>query len=93
MACETLGVRPLAPTSRLEPLALEALLPSRASELTGSAQTVRNELWEIFGVWVGGARGDEGSDGGGGRGAARRGAAGVCGAAGGERGVGGAAAA
>jgi hypothetical protein len=33
--------------------ALEGVLASRASELTGRAQTSRNELFALFGVWVG----------------------------------------
>ena len=32
---------------------LEGVLASRASELTGRAQTSRNELFALFGVWVG----------------------------------------
>ena len=35
------------------PAALEGLLASRASELTGRAQASRNELFALFGVWVG----------------------------------------
>ena len=35
------------------PAALEGVLASRASELTGRAQTSRNELFALFGVWVG----------------------------------------
>ena len=34
-------------------LELEGLLPSKASELTGNAQTARNELFALFGIWVG----------------------------------------
>jgi hypothetical protein len=44
---------------------LEGVLSSRASELTGRAQTSRNELFALFGVWVGfsdGAMGKEAAE-------------------------------
>ena len=38
---------------RAPALELDCLLASRASELTGNAQTTRNELFALFGIWVG----------------------------------------
>ncbi|NBX18083.1 MAG: hypothetical protein EBR09_12025 [Proteobacteria bacterium] len=56
--CATMDVEPglvldASATPRAKALELDELLASRASELTGNAQTNRNELFRLFGVWVG----------------------------------------